>query len=362
MCNFKSCFTFNFPNPDMFKRILPLLLLLCFFTESNAQTKGIHFVKGSLKAAFELAKKQNKPVFVEIYAIGCPHCENFKKTFDNNQVVGDYFDKRFVSYQVEVNSEEGRAFRKKHNIYVLSTPMMSFWDKDENLLHIQVSGDEQNNEASLKDMADRAIDPAKQFASWKNYFAKGVHDDNFLIEYGYTCRMICDTLQNIAAMNVYAQKQKVSNFNSPSNFVVIQKVIMDDDNLIFKNMMENLDSFYAKYGKKEVITAAENVIMFSLYSGRAKDFSVAKLEEMKNNLKKMGVPEQAVGARFLLAETKAYFKEGNAEKATDLIDRFYKGVKVIDKKDAQFIEKYVRENTRDEKSINKLNWIFKNGK
>ncbi len=347
----------------MFKNIFTSLLFLAVIT-TNAQTptKGIRFVKTSLKNAFEIAQKQNKPVFVEIYAIGCPHCENFKKTFDNNAGVGAYYNQKFVSYQVEVNSPEGRALRQKHNIYVVSTPMMTFWDKDENLLHIQPAGDEQNNEPYLKTLADRAIDPTKNTASYKGYFQQGVQEDNFLIEYAYTCRMICDTMQNIAAMNAYANKQEAVGFTSPSNFLILQKVIIDDENPLFKHLMNNLPAYYAKNDPKLVNQTAENIVMYSLYCSRADGYSLEKIAEMKANLKKVGIDDKSIAGRFLLIETKALFKSGQNDKAADVIDSFYKGVKGIDKKDAEFIEKYVRGFTQDEAVLKKLNWIFSKSK
>ena len=336
-----------------------LFIAFLFSQNLNAQTKGVKFVKTSLENAFEIAKKQNKPVFVEIYAIGCSHCESFKNTFDTNPNVGAYFNQKFVSYQVEVNSPEGREFRKKHNIYILSTPMMSFWDRDEKLMHIQVTGDEQNNEKSLIEMADRAVDSTKNSASWKNYFQQGMRDDNFLIEYGYMSRIICDTTANIAAMNAFADKQQSTNFQNPINFIVLQKVIIDDENAVFKHIVNNLDVFYAKYPKRDVISAIENTVMFSLYSSRADNFSLEKMAEMKENLRKIGIEKQSIAGRFLLPETKLLFKTNQPEKAIELIDNFYKGLKTIDKKDGEFIEKYVRRFTQDEAILSKLNWIYK---
>ncbi|MEA5461308.1 thioredoxin family protein [Arcicella sp. LKC2W] len=337
---------------------ITLFTILLFTQTLNAQTKGISFVKTGLKSAFEIAKKQNKPVFIEIYANGCPHCENFKKTFDTNPKVGAYYNQRFVSYQVEVNSAEGRALRQKHNIYVVATPTMSFWDKDENLLHIQPAGDEQNNEAYLKTLADRAIDPTKNTASYKGYFEQGVQEDNFLIEYAYMCRMICDTTYNIAAMNTYAKKQEAAGFTSPSNFLVLQKVVLDDENTLFKHVVNNLDSYYAKYGKKEVVSTVENIVMYSLYCSRASNYSLEKLATMKDNLRKIGIDKQSIAGRFLLIETRALFKANQAAKAIEVIDEFYKGVKTIDKKDAEFIEKYVRGYVQDNTQLSKLQWIF----
>jgi hypothetical protein len=353
----------------MLKYITFSIIILFSQTVNAQQTKtaphaigGIKFTKISLARAFEIAKEQNKPVFVEIYAIGCHHCENFKKFVDSNAGVGKYYNDKFVSYQLEVNSPEGQAFRKKHNIYVLSTPLMSFWSPDETLLHIQTSGDEQNNEPTLKAMADRAIDPTKNSASWKNYFQQGVNDDNFLIEFGYMSRMICDTVSNMAAMKTFADKQASTGFQNPINFLVLQKVVIDDENGIFKHIVNNLDAFYAKYPKKDVISTIENIVMYSLYCSRANDYSLEKIAEMKGNLAKIGIEQKSIAGRFLLLETRAFFKANQPEKAVELIDIFYKGLKSIDKKDGEFIDKYVHGFTQDETVLSRIHWIYKSGK
>jgi Thioredoxin-like len=350
----------------MLKYITFSIIVLFSQTLNAQQTKtvphasgGIKFAKISLAKTFEIAKEQNKPVFVEIYAIGCHHCENFKKFVDNNAGVGKYYNDKFISYQLEVNSPEGQAFRKKHNIYVLSTPLMSFWSPDETLMHIQTSGDEQNNEPTLKAMADRAIDPAKNSASWKNYFQQGVNDDNFLIEFGYMSRMICDTVSNMAAMKTFADKQASTGIQNPINFLVLQKVVIDDENGIFKHIVNNLDAFYAKYPKKDITSTIENIVMYSLYCSRANDYSLEKIAEMKNNLRKIGIDEKSVAGRFLLLETRAFFKANQPEKAVELIDIFYKGLKSIDKKDGEFIDKYVHGFTQDEVVLSRIHWIYK---
>jgi hypothetical protein len=122
--------------------------------------------------------------------------------------------------------------------------------------------------------------------------------------------------------------------------------------------MNNLPAYYAKNDPKLVNQTAENIVMYSLYCSRADGYSLEKIAEMKANLKKVGIDDKSIAGRFLLIETKALFKSGQNDKAADVIDSFYKGVKGIDKKDAEFIEKYVRGFTQDEAVLKKLNWIF----
>ncbi len=82
---------------------IQLLILLFSGIVATAQ---IAFTPKSIAAAFEQGKAMGKPVFIEIYADGCHHCEAFKRTFDTDKTVGAFYNQNFISYQVEVNSEE----------------------------------------------------------------------------------------------------------------------------------------------------------------------------------------------------------------------------------------------------------------
>ena len=45
------------------------------------------------------------------------------------------------------------------------------------------------------------------------------------------------------------------------NFLVLQKVVIDDENPLFKHVVNNLDTYYAKYPKKDVVATVENTVM-----------------------------------------------------------------------------------------------------
>ena len=120
-----------------------------------------------------------------------------------------------------------------------------------------------------------------------------------------------------------------------------------------------METFYTKYPKKDVVSTVENTVMYSLYSSRANNFSLDKITEMKETLNKIGIDKQSIAGRFLLPETRLLFNANQPEKAIEVIGNFYKGVKNIDKKDGEFIEKYVRGFTQDEAILSKINWIYK---
>jgi len=334
------------------KHIKNLLFLLLPLT-LQAQ---ISFEKGTLSEAFARASVLRKPVFVMIYADGCPHCEHYQKTFDVNRNVGAFYNRNFVNYRVEVNSEEGRKFRANRKIYVMSTPLMTFWSPDSTLLSITPAGDEQNNEAGILEFAGKALKAETQWETMKRTFSEGYSDPDFLVNVAYLSRYTSDTTINLAAMRKYGAFLRDKDFEN-DGFLVLQKVIIDDENPLFLYAVNNLPLYYSKYGEGEVNRTLENIVMFSLYSGRASGFSLLKLAFMKEVLKKIKVPEKSIRGRFLIPETSAMFKKGETEKAVKLINDFFRSQGQVSREEAGFIKKYVSNYTSDSKILASIQWI-----
>lgn len=68
---------------------------------------GIEFHKGTIAQAFELAKKQNKPVFIDVYAVWCGPCRMLKQYTFTDKTVGEFFNANFVNLAVDGEKEEG---------------------------------------------------------------------------------------------------------------------------------------------------------------------------------------------------------------------------------------------------------------
>lgn len=100
---------------------LPLLLLVLFIgielssTTSHSQPaeQGITFFEGALDQALAQAGKENKLVFLDIYAVWCGPCKRLKATTFKDAAVGEYFNKRFVSIAIDGEKGEGPALAQK---------------------------------------------------------------------------------------------------------------------------------------------------------------------------------------------------------------------------------------------------------
>ncbi len=79
-------------------------------------SNGIHFYKGTWKNALIEAKKQDKLIFLDVFATWCGPCKKLKKTTFNDEKVGDFFNLNFINIAINGESNEGRILMKKYGI------------------------------------------------------------------------------------------------------------------------------------------------------------------------------------------------------------------------------------------------------
>ncbi|MFM6914940.1 MAG: thioredoxin family protein [Aquirufa sp.] len=105
------------------KKIL-LFLILPFLGLSQ----GINFsTASSLQEARAEAIKQNKLLFMEIYAPDCHICNSFKGVF-TQAAVGAVYNKNFVNYQLDIRNPANQMVLKQAGIIVNATPTFVFFE------------------------------------------------------------------------------------------------------------------------------------------------------------------------------------------------------------------------------------------
>jgi thioredoxin 1 len=102
-------------------------------TETKSEETGMVFQSGSLQDAIDLAKKEKKMVFIDIYATWCGPCKLLKKNTFSNEAVGKYYNEKFVNITIDGEKGEGVDLIKKYN--VMAYPTLIFLDSDGKVKH-----------------------------------------------------------------------------------------------------------------------------------------------------------------------------------------------------------------------------------
>jgi len=89
---------------------------------------GINFKVTSLAQAKQLAKSENKPLFVFAHASWCPTCKQMEHEVLNQKALGDVYNKDVVNVAIDIESPDGRELNTQFPIR--ATPTLIFFTPD----------------------------------------------------------------------------------------------------------------------------------------------------------------------------------------------------------------------------------------
>jgi thiol:disulfide interchange protein len=107
--------------------LIALTALVGAIVFANHQTPppegGIDFHKGTVKEAFDLAKRENKPVFIDVYAVWCGPCRLLKQYTFTDTTLGNYFNQNFVN--LALDGEKGEGIGVAQSLSVRAYPTLA---------------------------------------------------------------------------------------------------------------------------------------------------------------------------------------------------------------------------------------------
>ncbi len=154
--------------------ILLLIPLLCIIsckggkeTTGNTPPKGntgqsgpkslVNFQNSnSLSAVLEIAKRENKPVFVDFYTTWCTPCKMMDEDVFTDRNLASFVNQNFVSYKVDCETEKGAPLATIFNVY--NYPTLVFLDTRGNEL---VRHNQAAYHSKFLELAEEAIDKYK---------------------------------------------------------------------------------------------------------------------------------------------------------------------------------------------------------
>ena len=293
-----------------------ILLLLFVAQVALAQKTGIQFRQTPVGNVFQDARRASKPVFVEIYSPTCHVCQSFMPTLADNRV-GKFYNDKFISTKLDIDQPTTRAFLDKNHLFVPSLPLFLYFDSQQNLVHFAMSN---NSTDEVIRHGTNALNPQARSQTMKSRYQQGERSANFLIDYAMFSRVTKDTVANMAAMNDYARQQQPATYSNQTNWLALQKLVLDFENPMFQYMLAHLDVYRKAYGAEPTLQVAENILMSSLYSGRGLQYPVAKILEVRQGLAKIGIDPKVAANRTLLPEVNAYFRAHQTAKAVERMD------------------------------------------
>ena len=92
---------------------------------------GVKFEKLTLKEALAKAKKENKLVFMDVYAVWCGPCQQMTSRVFPQKKAGDYFNANFVNVKFDAEKGEGVDIARVYGVKAYPTFLLLDGDGNE---------------------------------------------------------------------------------------------------------------------------------------------------------------------------------------------------------------------------------------
>jgi thioredoxin-related protein len=341
-------------------RYLKLCLLFCVISSSVFAQKGVNFLKNSnLNTAIDLAKKQNKLLFVEVYAPDCHICNSFTGTFAQPQV-GAIYNARFINYQLDVRKPENQKILQQLKIIINATPTFLFFEpKSMKLVQARAFGEKENSVVNVNAIAQKAANPTEQAGNFATKFKSGERSVAFLYNYAQFARLTADTVTNIKMVNELVRVLPTTQYINQSALNMMQLIMMNNNNTLFEYFVGHLDQYNRIADPAMVKMIYENVFQIVMTSSQVNKLSKADVEKLKSQMAKAGIDKGSIVRRTWMAESIMLFKQKKAMAAIKVIENLINELpSAPGPKEYQYLCDFVKSNTKEKSALKfaQTNW------
>jgi len=308
------------------------LLAFTLWATFTVNAQGIQFQKGTWGEIKAKAKAENKHIFVDAYTTWCGPCKWQSKNVFPQKKVGDFFNKNFVAFKLNMEKGEGVAFAKKYQ--VKSFPTLLYFNPQGKIVHRTVGAFPAKK---LLNQANRALNPETQLYALKRHFEKGEKSQDFLKKYVVALADASEDFGKPAKM--YLDQMGKNNWTTAEGWEFISRYVRKSSTATFEYVMKN-QSMFAKVagGPEKVDKYIIGVLKDDIQRvARSKDKN--HLVAFKNKLKAFGNE-----ADQYIAKVEYMFYANDPEKALQYackyFDNYCKDAFEFDKIAWRYHEKY----------------------
>lgn len=164
--------------PEM---IEPARKLLDEYKSQANTVAGIHFSEGSWKEIQDLARKENKAIFIDVYTSWCGPCKKMAAEVFPQQQVGNVFNASFINYKIDAEKGEGIELSNKYN--AKAYPTYLFINSDGELLYRTTGYMPAESFIKEANIAIAEKNDPKPLAKWMDEYRSGDRSKDFLLGY-----------------------------------------------------------------------------------------------------------------------------------------------------------------------------------
>ena len=232
-----------------------VLLVITFLVIGNVFSQGIEFEYGTFNEALAKAKKENKLLFMDCYTSWCAPCKWMMKDIFPQQEVGDFFNKNFVNFKIDMEKGEGVELRQKYQVRAF--PILFFLDAEGKEVY-KIVGAKPAGE--LIAGAKCALDPNLRIGVLRDKFKNGNREYDFLLIYLTAIIRRYDKLNAPLVSKALIENYSLEKFLTKDLFYVVSKSKLKYGSKEYQYLIKNKESILAKVDAEEYKVVIDNAI------------------------------------------------------------------------------------------------------
>ena len=234
-----------------------VLLLVCCGVQGFAQSKySVDFIY-DWGQALDLAKEENKLIFLNACTDWCVPCKTMDKHVFTSGRVGRFYNQHFINVKMNMEKGHGPALAVRYD--VIAFPTFLFLTPDGNLIH-RYAGYRSPDE--LIQLGEDALDPARQLAAMDNRYAEGDRHPDFMYEYLMAKYNAMDG-SHVAIVDEYFDTQE--DWGTDRNVALIYELVRSVDDPKFEYLLKNKDRFIQVIDEEKVNDLIQALVFEKLF-------------------------------------------------------------------------------------------------
>lgn len=253
-----------------------LVIILAIFISINnvISAQGVVFIH-DIEEAINIAKKENKLVFVDFYTSWCGPCKHLAKNIFPQKKVGSFFNSHFVNCKIQCDDNgKGKLLGDKYEIHAYPTLMLI--DCNGEIVHSMAGAPSVDG---LIEFVEQGIDPEKNLKSVVKKYEDGNRDKEFL---EYYFNFLMESRRNKKAkadFTSYFKTLKKADKISSWVFNLSNKLLMEVGSEVFSYIEKNREKYFKISGEKSIndyIKASYRVQLLNTYNSDKQQYEISK--------------------------------------------------------------------------------------
>ncbi|MDR1782831.1 MAG: redoxin domain-containing protein [Dysgonamonadaceae bacterium] len=252
-------------------KILCLLSAGCFFfLHAQEKSGGIVFHENEpWTDILNLAKKENKLIFMDCYTVWCGPCKGLAKDVFPKKEVGDFFNANFINTSYDMEKGDGKMLQKKYQQHIIGYPTLLLINSEGEVIH-RMAGYKQPDEliAGMREALE-----GNTFYTVEKKYNEGARDFATISAYTKALKLAYLTEKLNEVTENYLQSLSNQELLKPEVWEIVGKNIKDPFTEKYRFVTENIDKIQhrAKADRYELEqqlgrgmnSAVNNVLKFS---------------------------------------------------------------------------------------------------